>query len=152
MSKIRKSTPPSSNSAILAAKQTAEKRATELVNFSFKYLDGLNEKFTYRPHNAAYFCEILERIKSLSSHTKQELLSNRSPALKIHPIDWPKTSEKGFGFPMEEAIVDIPYQFSITRNEYGRIHGFFISNTFYIVWLDKEHKLYPDYYYSFTSD
>jgi len=144
MSKIRKSTPPTGNPSISLAKQTAEKRATELINFSFKYLDGTHEKFQYGAHDAEYFCEVLERAKNLSSITKQELLSNRSPALKAHPIKWKETSiEEGFDFPKHEEIVDTPYQFGVSRNEHGRIHGFFIYNTFYIVWLDKNHELYP---------
>jgi hypothetical protein len=142
--KIKKSNPPPANQAISEAKKSAEKRATELINFSFRYLDSENEKFSYTIHEAAYFCEILERIKNLSSLTKQEILSNRNAALKTHPIDWEDTSEKnGFPFPKQEEIVDTPYQFAISRNEYGRVHGFFIYNTFYIVWLDKEHHLYP---------
>lgn len=74
--------------------------------------------------------------------TVQELLSNRSDSLRAHPIEWSGTSENGFGIPKEDEIVDKPYQFSIGSNEHGRVHGFLISNTFYVVWLDKEHQLY----------
>ncbi len=142
--KIPKPSSPSGNSAISEAKQSAIKRASELINFSLKYLDADHEDFQYGTHDNTYFSEILGRLKTLSSWTLQELLSNRSPALKAHPIDWADTSQKkGFNFPGEEHIVDVPYQFAISRNEYGRVHGFFIANTFYIVWLDKGHKLYP---------
>lgn len=37
---------------------------------------------------------------------------------------------------------EAPYQFQIFANEYGRVHGFFSENIFYIVWLDPEHNLY----------
>lgn len=144
MSRINKPTPPPGNPAISEAKKLAEKKATELINFSLKYLDNNSEKFLYTSHTGDYFCEVLDRIKNLSSLTKQELLSNRSSTLRTHPIDWKKTSmPKGFGFPKHEEIVDVPYQFAVSGNEHGRIHGFFISNTFYIVWLDKDHSLYP---------
>ncbi len=45
--------------------------------------------------------------------------------------------------PNEEQLVDIPYQFSLSSNEHGRVHGFFIDEVFYIVWLDPDHLLYP---------
>jgi hypothetical protein len=60
----------------------------------------------------------------------------------LHPIKWEDTSENKFGFPNEEQLVDTPYQFSISSNEHGRVHGFFIAEVFYIVWLDPNHLLY----------
>ncbi|MHC5610983.1 MAG: hypothetical protein ACYTXA_08185 [Nostoc sp.] len=81
---------------------------------------------------------MLDRLKALSSLTAQELLVNRSSTLRCHPIKWEDTSERGFGLPNEEQLVDIPYQFSISSNE----HGFFINEIFYIVWLDPDHLLY----------
>ena len=143
MSRLKKSTPPSGNPSISQAKQAAERRATELINFSFKYLDGEHAKFSYKPYSAGYFCEVLKRAKDISGWTKQELLSNRSSSLRAHPIEWIQTSEaNGFNFPKYEEIVDTPYQFAVSGNEHGRIHGFFIYNTFYIVWLDRDHQLY----------
>lgn len=142
MSKIKKSHPPAGNPAISLAKQSAEQKAQELINFSFKYLNGDHDKFCYYPYDGKYFIEIIYRFKALSSLTKQELLSNRSSALRAHPIDWDDTTESCFGFPKEDEIVDIPYQFSINSNEDGRVHGFFIYNTFYFVWFDKQHNLY----------
>ena len=76
--------------------------------------------------------------------TLQDLLKNRSKSLRCHPIDWKDTTEPyGFGIPNEEKIVlDPPYQFQISANEHGRVHGFFRDNVFYIVWLDPDHNLY----------
>ncbi|MEM9541265.1 MAG: hypothetical protein AAGA60_17425 [Cyanobacteria bacterium P01_E01_bin.42] len=85
----------------------------------------------------------MERLQSLSRLSVQEILSDRSSALRCHPIVWNQTTEpNGFGIPNEEQIIDIPYQFSLSANEYGRVHGFFIGDIFYIVWLDPEHLLY----------
>jgi hypothetical protein len=81
-------------------------------------------------------------LKVLSGLTAQELLLNRSSALKCHPIKWEDTSEDGFGLPNEEQLVDTPYQFSLSSNEHGRVHGFFIDQVFYIIWLDPNHRLY----------
>jgi hypothetical protein len=43
----------------------------------------------------------------------------------------------------EEQLVDTPYQFSLSTNEHGRVHGFFIDEVFYIVLLDPDHLRYP---------
>ncbi|MCP6040932.1 hypothetical protein NL354_18735 [Klebsiella pneumoniae] len=67
-----------------------------------------------------------------------------SAALKSHCIEWKTTSEPdGFTHLNEQFQSYTPYQFAISRNEHGRIHGFFIGNVFYVVWLDPNHQLYP---------
>ncbi len=140
--KVNKRTFEKESSVISDAQKLSIDRSRELINFSFKYLDNQHPFFSFDKHNSIYFKEILERITELSRLSRQELISNRSTSLKSHRIDWEDTTQQGFGFPKEDEIVDEPYQFCISRNEHGRIHGFFIGITFYIVWLDKDHKLY----------
>ncbi|KOR37601.1 MULTISPECIES: hypothetical protein [Planktothricoides] len=56
---------------------------------------------------------------------------------------WQDTTEpNGFGIANEEQLVNTPYQFQISANEYGRVHGFFSENVFYAIWLDPDHNLY----------
>lgn len=115
------------------------------VSFSFKYLKRGTNKFPLSPSGASsYYSCLLERLQDLSTMTVSEIMNSRSPSLRCHPIDWddPNVTEKCFGFPNEEVIVDTPYQISVSSNKYGRIHGFFIGNVFYVVWLDPEHNLY----------
>jgi hypothetical protein len=81
-------------------------------------------------------------LKALSGLSVQEVLRNRSSSLRCHPIKWEDTSEDGFGLPNEDQLVDTPYQFSLSSNEHGRVHVFFIDDVFYIVWLDPQHQLY----------
>lgn len=114
----------------------------EGVSFSFKYLDTNNYKFAYRSQSINYWTTLLDRLKALSDLTALELIRNRSQALRCHPIDWSTTSESGFGIPSEEQLVQVPYQFSLSSNAHGRIHGFFIEEVFHIVWLDPNHLLY----------
>lgn len=63
-------------------------------------------------------------------------------ALRNHFINWEDTSQKSFGIPNEEFIVDRPFQFGISANAHGRIIGFFIEHVFYIVWFDPDHHTY----------
>ena len=89
-----------------------------------------------------YFLTLLERLKNFSTWTVQELLRNRSSAIRCHSIEWSDTTEDGFDLPNEEQLVDPPDQLSISTSGHGRIHGFFIDDIFYIVWLDPKHLLY----------
>lgn len=142
--KVIKQTPEQKNQAIAEAKRKTEEAASQLISFSLKYLKDDHERFPCFDHETDYYQSMLARIKDLCSLKKMELMANRSSALRMHPIKWEETSEKkGFGIPGEEQLVDTPYQFSLSSNENGRIHGFFILNTFYIVWIDKDHQLYP---------
>jgi hypothetical protein len=73
-----------------------------------------------------------------------ELLANRSDALRAHPIhfDEARVSADGFGIPGGAEYDRSAFQFSISSNEYGRVHGFMIDTTFYVRWFDPEHRLY----------
>lgn len=115
------------------------------ISFSFKYYQDNHNKFSCIKKEVSYWLALLDRLKALSSLTAQEFLASRSSTLRCHPIKWEKTSEKsGFGMPNEQQLVDTPYQFSLSANEHGRVHGFLINETFYIVWLDPDHLLYPE--------
>jgi hypothetical protein len=113
------------------------------ISFSFKYYQDRHNKFSCSEKEIPYWLTLLERLKALSGLTTQELLVNRSSTLRCHPIKWEGTSERGFGLPSEDQLVDTPFQFSLSSNEHGRVHGFFIGETFYVVWLDPDHLLYP---------
>jgi hypothetical protein len=113
------------------------------LGFSFKYLQTQNQKFSVRDGEPNYFTAFLERLRDLSTLTAQDIKMNRSQSLRCHPIKWRETTEpNGFGIPNEKELVTIPYQFSLSTNEHGRVHGFFIEDVFYIVWLDPNHNLY----------
>ncbi len=123
-------------------KTTSTSTAPQGISFSYKYFQSNHNKYSATDRNAEYLTALLERLRDISSWKALELISNRSSALRCHPIDWSDTTESGFGFPDEEQLVDTPYQFSLSSNKHGRVHGFFIEEVFYIVWLDPEHKLY----------
>jgi len=115
----------------------------ETLRFSFKHLSLNNKRFSIQGKNHDYFGKVLERLKNISSLKASELFSNRSPSLRAHPIDWSKTTEKhGFAH-LNSQLKQIPaYQFQISSNEHGRIHGFILENIFFVIWFDPEHKLY----------
>ncbi len=113
------------------------------MSFSFRY-------FVHRPPfevargSVNYLLALLERLRDLGSLSVLELLSSRHPALRCHRIHWADTTEPA-GFAHINAIARsqiVPYQFSLSSNAHGRVHGYFIGDVFYVVWLDPEHQLY----------
>jgi hypothetical protein len=38
---------------------------------------------------------------------------------------------------------EVAAQFCLSANEHGRVHGIIIDDTFYVIWLDHDHRLYP---------
>jgi hypothetical protein len=120
-------------------KSSPREPLANIVRFSFKYTQKDHSKFCYNTQPSSYFCRLLEKLVSYSTMTPDELRRN---GLRSHKIDWEDVTEKRFGIPQEDEIVDMPWQFALEQNSYGRIHGFFISSTFYVVWLDPTHALY----------
>ncbi|MBZ9781616.1 hypothetical protein K9857_08630 [Pseudomonas sp. REP124] len=115
----------------------------KLLSFSFRHMDRHHQKFDYSDRDAGYFCKVIERLSALSSCTVQQLYAERSAALRAHPIAWDDTTEpNGFCHLNEQLRQSRPYQFSISSNAHGRIHGFFLDHVFHIVWLDPAHSLY----------
>lgn len=113
------------------------------VAFSFKFFDFNSDIFCFNHKEYNYFECLLYRLKDLSTMTAIELISNKSKAIRFHRIDWDKTAQKnGFTNLNEQFKLYPPYQFSLSSNEHGRVHGFFMDNIFHIVWFDPEHKLY----------
>ena len=89
-----------------------------------------------------WFDSLIDRLQALSALRPQEVLSNRSPSLRAHPIDFAHTTERrGFSH-LNPQLQGYPaYQFQLSKGT-GRVHGFFIDLVFHIVWLDPHHRLY----------
>lgn len=66
----------------------------------------------------------------------------RSKSLRCHRIDFgdPRASESTLG--LGPDIDEDAWQFEISKS-LGRIHGYFVTSVFYVVWLDPKHELYP---------
>ena len=117
-----------------------------LLRFSFKFYDPNHPVFHCKDRQPEYFRSLLEMMKTLSMMQVSELTHAKpTSATRFHRIEWDRDniSVKTFGIKGWEEYDEDAWQFSISANEHGRVHGFLISNVFYVVWLDPEHKLYP---------
>ena len=116
-----------------------------LVVFSFKYLDlKKTGKFSHTLCEDGWHRCFLQRLHDVSRMAMSALRDdNRNTALRNHAIKWNETTEpSGFSQLPKQLQPDTPWQFSLTSNLHGRVHGFILSNTFYVVWIDPDHSLY----------
>lgn len=134
-------------------KTNIEDNPTNLV-LSYKYLDKTSSKYCFEliddKMKSQFYDDFLKKMTEYCQYLnfKKEISSNRRYASSnhIHPIDWTdnKIKEKNFNCLDIELMKQIEgdcWQLGI-NNQGFRIHGFFIENVFYIVWLDPCHKLY----------
>lgn len=113
------------------------------TSFSFRYWYEKDGKFSIQKEDEKYFHSLLHRVRELSKLTVKEISNTHNKSIRCHPIAFEQTTENSFGIPNEEQLVSTPYQlFEVSANKYGRVHGFFIENVAYIVWLDPHHELY----------
>ena len=117
---------------------------TDTLRFSFKHLDLTgNAKFSLTRCRDGYLKTLLERLRDLSRLTVKEFRTSRSNALRSHPIDFSETTEpQGFHALNEQLRSEQAWQFQLTANEHGRVHGILLLDTFYVVWIDPDHELY----------
>lgn len=135
---------PTSVSSSSGNIKPTEVRDTEKVSFNFKRLKEKDRKFQYSSKESKYFCVLLDKLRSISGMNKVEMTITNSRGLRCHKIDFndPSVSENSFDI-LSEDVAEDAWQFQLTSNEHGRVHGYFVDNVFYVVWLDPEHDLYP---------
>ncbi len=144
---------PSNNPNKTLAKTNISGIPTEL-HISFRYLCNDNKKYSLDS-----ITDSRERIKlenvllsKLQEYCKLDNFKLQLSDKKykqhnhIHPINWkdPQIREESFtGLDDElmKQIKDDCWQLGIDNHAF-RVHGFFIENVFYVVWLDPKHNLY----------
>lgn len=113
------------------------------LQFSFLYFDKSDREICPLANGDDYLPVLIDRLQELSAWTAKEFTNCRSKSLRVHTHDWEKTTRpKGFQHLNSELQSYPGWQFQLTANKYGRIHGILIGHLFYIIWLDKDHKLY----------
>ena len=102
------------------------------------------EPFTLAAGGEGYASALFARLRDVCNMTPAALRADRSTALRYHPVRWADTTEPaGFDHVNPRTLAQIvPFQFAVSANKYGRVHGFWVEDTFYVVWLDPAHALY----------
>jgi hypothetical protein len=130
-----------------------EKLREPCLSFSFEHFQPRHSKFSYSACQHAYFDTLMSKLIEFSKWTVKRFTTptHETKRLRVHPHDWgkhPKLTEDTYGtgpggnsnFEHDNAS----YQFNLTVNEHGRVHGFLVGGVFYIVWLDPNHLLYSE--------
>lgn len=114
------------------------------IKFSFIYFDKEHEAFNCGKTNPGWFLEVFENIKQICGLTRNEFQYEYRTHYDSHKHDFSKTAYK-YRLPIDvmEQNEEDCCQFRIST-AHGRVHGFFIDSTFYIVWLDPHHNMNPD--------
>ena len=100
----------------------------ESLKFSFRFFDQT----------------LMQRLRDLSRFTVKEFRTTNHKSVRGHKIDWGKTARPdGFTNLNEQFQMCEPWQFQLTANEHGRVHGVFVGGCFYVIWLDHHHAVYP---------
>ena len=101
------------------------------LNFSFKYFDNSDNELC-PPHFQETYTQILmQRLRELSKMSPMEFFQGRNKSLRIHTHEWSKTARpQGFKHLPQEHRDQPAWQFQLSQSEYGRVHGFFLGNTF----------------------
>lgn len=138
MSKFKKSKEPS----------TGPIRKTPLpdskLKFSFEFFDASDVELCPAKFRDGYTQTLMQRLRDVSSWSVTTFCGKQDKSLRNHQHDWTKTSRPhGFSH-LNDHYKAIPgWQFCLSANEHGRVHGIIIDETFFIIWLDHDHKLYP---------
>jgi hypothetical protein len=120
--------------------------AGEPIRLSFRYLETAHPLFGIGRCGSSYFRLLLARLKELSELRPGEFRTHRSHALRLHRIEFndPRVAARSFGVPGRPEVDRDAWQFSLSANEHGRVHGFLLEDTFYVRWLDPDHNLYSN--------
>lgn len=136
MTTVRKLPLPTGESSVLDK---------ELV-FSFKFYDEANdEKYCLSKFATDQIRTALQRLKEINCITLNDLRQKRS-FYNFHDVDWSKTTIKT-GFRDRDLKELEPFQFSLANvnGQKTRVFGAMSGFTFYIVWFDLNHEIWPSF-------
>jgi hypothetical protein len=124
-----------------------ERLKKEKLLFSFHFLDTDHKAFNCGKTEPSWFMHLMYNLREISKLNRFEFTKEQSTHYGVHNHDFSKTAHHYNESVSEETLEQISegdmIQFRLSSSG-GRVHGFLIHNTFYILWLDRHHNLYPD--------
>ena len=109
------------------------------INFSFECITLSGDTFAFESISDQLLRECVKRMQYYGTIEPRHLRREQH----CHPMDWSdaRLARRGFTHLDEEKQSYPAWQLNIAGP--ARMHGFFYENTFYIVWFDCNHELYP---------
>ncbi len=145
------------------AEESYRKISDEKLKISFKFIDWESEEFFIHGLTQKYYELLFDAFNDIQKSTADEIKQQTHPRLMPKFINWQGDSTiTRSSFPdkiknslrpqsgNDENELQKQYE-EMTRDSfelrvakgYGRIHGFIFDNTFYLVWFDPAHNLFP---------
>jgi hypothetical protein len=114
------------------------------LRFSFKFFDHMDPEMCPAMFGDGYTQTLMQRLRDLSTWTVRKFTGAPDKTLRNHTHDWTKTARPdGFSRLNAHFKAYEGWQFCLTSNAHGRVHGIIIDDTFHVIWLDQDHSLYP---------
>lgn len=117
----------------------------EKIKFSFEYYDASeNTKYCLSDWSKEQIKEALSRLKDINTKTFKELNTFGRRVYHFGEVYWERTVEKS-GFPDPRLKYLSPFHFALlgVNGQLTRVYGAYSSGTFYIVWFDLNHEIWP---------
>lgn len=128
-------------SKILQTLQEEEKGEDKKIKISFQFFDRSNELFNLGETEKEWFINLLDALKLLSNITRRQLSGEYKNKFQPHPYGNKEILN------CKDAMLTNPqyeaWQLRLNKSQ-GRLHGFFVENTYYIRFLDRWHNMYDD--------
>lgn len=126
-----------------ASKIETPKLPLQKLNFSFEFYDISEQTYCLSNFTSEQVKIAMTRLKEISTLTFEELRRN-DRVFHFGSVTWEKTIKKN-GF--ENKVLDVlpPFHFALlnVNEQLCRVYGAYYQGTFYIVWFDLNHEIWP---------
>lgn len=119
--------------------------SSQKIKFSFEYYDLSRPEYCLSEWQTEQIKKALERLKDINTKSFLDLRKDRV-VYHFGEVIWEKTIEKnGFTDPRLKPMA--PFHFSLlnVNGQKTRVYGAYSEGTFYIVWFDLEHIIWPSF-------
>lgn len=132
----------------MAKKHKGEQNTTSLpsnekLRFSFEYYDRTSNNYCLSSWGQSQIRNTLFRLQDVCTKSFNDLTRERK-VYHFGEVVWEKTTKKT-GFP-DSKVNQLPaFHFALLgiNNQKARVYGAYSAGTFYIVWFDLNHEIWP---------
>ena len=116
------------------------------VRFAFKYFHADHSKLCGKGMDSDRTRAMFRRLKEYESKTWREM-HNEKAGTHFHPVDFSSSQrneyKRGFRDQLTEDMMNLtPYQIAMTKKV--RFFGVLYVGSFYVVWCDADHDIFPE--------
>jgi hypothetical protein len=110
------------------------------VSISLKYYQQKAECWSdWQRNDLKGFSKIIGQLRQQTANELKGRGDGGSPPCKNH-----KGSPRGSGFVRPKDVSEDIQFYELHVHQKARVHGFFVESVFFLVWLDRGHRVFPD--------